>query len=74
MKWDEMRKSYPNQWVKFEILKSHTKDNILYIDDMEFIKKIKDDLEATNELRNSTGHQLVYHTSHPEAKTKLIKL
>ena len=41
---------------------------------MEFIKKIKDDLEATNELRNSTGHQLVYHTSHPEAKTKLIKL
>ena len=73
MKWDEVRKLYPDQWVKLKVLNSHTDDNYLYIDELEVIKPIESDKEATFELTKSTGDKLVYHTSHDIIKTKLIK-
>lgn len=66
MKWEEIRNDYPNQWVKLNILKSHTHDGKEYIDDMEVINTIISDLEAGRELVKSKGNEVVYHTSHEE--------
>jgi hypothetical protein len=54
-------------------LKFHKEGNYLYIDEMEIIKPISNDKEATRELTNSKGNSLVYHTSHDTIRTKLIK-
>jgi hypothetical protein len=73
MKWDEVRKLYPDQWVKLEVLNSHIDNDYLYIDQMKIIKTIETDKAATLELTKSTGKFLVFHTSHDNIKTKLIK-
>ncbi len=73
MKWDEVRKLYPDQWVKLEVLHSHTDNDYLYIDEMKVIQTIENDKTATLELAKSTGNSLVFHTSHDTIKTKLIK-
>ncbi len=73
MKWDEVREAYPNQWVKLRIIHTHQQEDYLHIDEMEFIKEIQNEREATLELTQSRGDSIVYHTSHELIKTKLIK-
>ena len=73
MKWSEVRRLYPDQWVKLQVTNSHTDGFYLYIDEMEVIKPIEDDRAATLELTKSIGNNLVFHTSHDIIKTKLIK-
>lgn len=63
MKWEEVRRIYPNQFVKLQILDYHMVDNMKIIDDMAVIKVFKDNKEATKELVRSTGNIIVYHTS-----------
>lgn len=62
MKWEEVRKLYPNQFVKIKILESHIEEDKKYIDNMAVINAIKDPREATKELVRTTGDVLVYHT------------
>lgn len=62
MRWDEVRKIYPNQFVKLQILASHTYKGKQYIDDMAVIGTI-DEKSATKELLNCKGNTLVYHTN-----------
>lgn len=66
MKWEEVKKNFPNQFVKVKILSSHIMGNKKYVDDMAVIKSIKDNREATKELVNSTDDVLVYHTANDE--------
>jgi hypothetical protein len=66
MKWEKVREAYPNQWVKLDIIQYHIENDKKYIDDMEVIKTIGTDLEASRELGKSRGNQVVYHTSHEE--------
>ena len=73
MRWDEIRNLYPNQWVKLQVFKSHEMDGYLYIDEMEFIKVISSDKDATVELLKSKDDSIVFHTSHEIIRTKLIK-
>ncbi len=73
MKWDEVRKLYPDQWVQLEILNSHTDNDYLYIDEMSVIKTLATDKAATMELTKSAGKFLVFHTSHNNIRTRLIK-
>jgi hypothetical protein len=73
MKWDDVRKLYPDQWVKLKVIDSHIDNDYLYIDEMEVIKTLESDKTATLELTKSTGNNLVFHTSHDIIKTKLIK-
>lgn len=40
MKWDEVRRLYPDRFVKFEILESHIMDNKEYVDGVAVIKDI----------------------------------
>lgn len=62
MKWDEVRKIYPNRFVKLQILDSHIENNIRYIDDMAVVQAFEDEKEATRELVRSKDEILVYHT------------
>ena len=50
MNWNEVRKIYPDRFVKIQILKEHIEENIRYIDDMAVIKAFEDSKEATREL------------------------
>lgn len=62
MKWQEVQKIYPDQFVKFEILHSLEQDNKEIIDEVALIGPVKDE-DATRELFNCKDRTLVYHTS-----------
>jgi len=61
MKWLEVRKLYPNQFVKLKVLSSHIENSQEFIEDIAIIKPISDEL-ATKELLKSKNDELVYHT------------
>lgn len=61
MKWSEVRKLYPNQFVKLKVLSSHIENDQEFIEDIAIIKPIPQEL-ATRELLKSKGDDLVYHT------------
>ena len=71
MTWEEVRKSFPNQFVKIQILKSHTEGNIRHIDDMAVIKTYDDEVEATRELVRSRDEILVYHTGKEKIEVEI---
>jgi len=52
MRWQEVRKLYPNQFIEFEIVKYHEDDKSKYVDEVAVIKSIKDGREAMN-LQNA---------------------
>lgn len=62
MQWNEVRKIYPERFVKIQILESHVQNNIRYIDDMTVIQAFEDEKEATRELVRAKDEILVYHT------------
>lgn len=47
MQWEEVRRIYPNQYVKLQILASRTEGNTKYVDEVALIKSIQDPKEAT---------------------------
>lgn len=63
MKWSEVRRMYPNQFVKLKALSSHIKNHQEIIEDVAVIRPVTDEL-ATRELLKSKGDELVYHTAH----------
>lgn len=73
MKWKEVRELYPNQFVKFEILESHIKDNKEYVDDVAIIKALSDGKDARKEFINCKKGQLVYNTKNEELIIQLVK-
>lgn len=62
MKWDEVRNIYPDQFVKFEVLKSRIEKDKEFVEEMAVIGPVGDD-EATTELLHAKDNILVYHTS-----------
>ena len=62
MKWKDVRKLYPDQFVKIEVLDSHTEKGKQFIDDVAVIEPVNES-NATKELLNSKNNTLVYHTS-----------
>ncbi len=73
MTWEEVRKLYPNQFVMFEIVKSHVVGNQEHVDDIALIKAIDDDKEAMKEFIQSKEGQYVYSTNNKEVVIELIK-
>lgn len=73
MKWDEIRKLYPNQFVKFEVLESHIEDGKEYVDEVAFIKAIPDGKEAMKEFTRAKGGQLVYSTKNEQIIIHLVR-
>ena len=70
MKWNEVRSIYPNQFVKFEVLKSHIEDDKEFVDDIAVIGTVSND-KATKELLSAKDNILIYHTS---KETVVLKL
>ena len=71
MTWEEVRKSFPNKFVKLQILKSHLENNIRFVDDMAVIKAFDDNKEATRELVRSKDEILVYHTGNEKIEVEI---
>ena len=62
MKWEEVRKLYPNQYVKLNILDFYLEDDRKIVTDVALINVIEDSKLATKELLKSKGNTIVYHT------------
>lgn len=62
MKWEDVRNIYPNQFVKFEVLKSLIEEGKEYVEEVAVIGPVPEE-EATKELLKSKDNMLVYHTS-----------
>ena len=76
MKWDEVKRTYPNKFVKLQILDFHLEGNNKIIDDMAVIKVIDDNKSATKELMNCSEGTVVYHTANEDIsiEVKTFKL
>lgn len=66
MKWEEIRKAYPHQWLKLNILESHIEEDKKIIDEMEVIGTIESNLEAGKQLGKCKQNEAVFHTSNEE--------
>lgn len=73
MQWQEVRDIYPDQYVLLEILKSHTEENIQYVDEVALIKAIQDPDEATRELLKCKNQNIVYHTGQEQITIEIRK-
>lgn len=73
MKWEEVRRLYPNQFVKFEIVESHIEDGREFIDEIALLKAIPDGKEAMKKFIQSNGKQLVYSTNKEQLVVELIE-
>jgi hypothetical protein len=62
MKWEEVRKLYPNQYLKLNILDFYMEDDKKIVTDVAVIDRIEDSKQATKELLKSKGNTIVYHT------------
>lgn len=74
MKWEEVRKIYPDRFVKIQILKDHIVENKRYIDDMAVIQAFDDSKEATRELVRAKDDILVYHTGKEKIEVEIKKI
>lgn len=74
MKWEEVRKIYPNRFVKLKILESHIKGNTKYVEDMAVIEALEDNIEATRELVRAKDDILIYHTSNEKIEIEIKQI
>lgn len=74
MQWEEVRKIYPDQYVKLQILASHTVGNTKLVDEVALIRAIQDPKEATQELLQSQNGVIVSHTGNEELKVEIRML
>ena len=74
MKWNEVRKIYPDRFVKLQILDSHVEDNVRYINDMAVVQAFEDEKEATRELVRSKDDILVYHTGKEKIEVQIKQI
>ncbi|BCG58412.1 hypothetical protein [Paenibacillus rhizophilus] len=74
MQWEEVRKIYPDQYVKLQILASHIEGNTKFVDEVALIRAIQDPKEATKELLKSKDGVIVSHTANDELKVEIRTL
>ena len=63
MRWNEVKRIYPDKFVLLQVLESHIEGDKKYIDDVAIIRAIDDPKQATHELVNAKPGTIVYHTS-----------
>ncbi|WP_232101789.1 hypothetical protein [Paenibacillus sp. URB8-2] len=74
VQWEEVRKIYPDQYVKLQILASHIEGNTKFVDEVALIRAIQDPKEATKELLKSKDGVIVSHTANDELKVEIRTL
>ena len=73
MKWEDVRKLYPEKYVLLQVLESHVEGEKKYIDDVAIIRAIDDSKEATRELVIAKQGTLVYHTASDKIEVLIRK-
>ncbi|RCX13210.1 hypothetical protein DFR58_11828 [Anaerobacterium chartisolvens] len=73
MRWEEVRKIYPDKYVLLQVLESHVEGDKKYIDDVAIIRAIDDSKEATMELVNAKSGTIVYHTAKDKIEVLIRK-
>ncbi|MCD8502993.1 MAG: hypothetical protein LRY71_16740 [Bacillaceae bacterium] len=68
MLWEEVRKAYPEKWVVFEAIESHTDRDYRIVDDIAVIDSFDDSMDAFrrhNELHKQKPNRELYffHTT-----------
>jgi len=74
MKWEEVRKIYPNRFVKLQILDSKIEGNKRNITDMAVIEAYEDNEEAIKELVRAKDDILVYHTGNEKIDIEIKQI
>ena len=59
MKWEEVRRLYPNQFVLLKVLNYYTKDNKRYIKDVAVVRPVDDSKEVAKLLLNGKPDDFV---------------
>lgn len=70
MRWVEVQKRFPNEWVVLEVIKAHSIDGQRYIDEIVVIDRFEESIEAMHrydELRQKQPNReyCFFHTSRP---------
>ncbi len=73
MKWDEVRKIYPDRFVLLMSLDEHIENNKKYIDDVVVVR-VLNDKEAGNVLVRCKGKNFVFHTSKPKLEMDIVRI
>ncbi len=73
MKWSEVRKMYPNQYVKLNIIDFYLENDKKIVTDVALINVIEDPKLATKELLKSKDDTIVYHTGAEEIVIEMRK-
>lgn len=73
MKWDEVRKIYPDRFVLLMSLDEHIENNKKYIDDVVVVR-VLNDKEAGNVLVRCKGKNFVFHTSNPKLEMDIVRI
>ena len=73
MKWSKVRKLHPNKYVFIEFSESHIVDNFKYIDEVDVLDVIEDDVLASKVLSKCRGNRLVYHTSKEKICMEIVR-
>ncbi|MEG2740469.1 hypothetical protein [Clostridium sp.] len=73
MKWNEVRKMYPNTFIKFEVVESHIENDKEIVDDIALIKVINDGKEAMKEHIKCKQGQYIYNTAKENLEIQIVK-
>ncbi len=73
MKWEEVKKLYPDQYVLLEELEATVQGNKKIVKDVAIVRTIQDPKEATRELVRSKGNRFVYHTLEDEIIIEIVQ-
>ena len=74
MKWEEVRKIYPNRFVKMQILQGRIENDVRYIYEVAVINAFTDNKEATMELARAKNDIIVFHTSNEKLEIPIKKI
>ncbi len=51
MNWEEVKKTYPSEWVLVEAIKAYSKDGQRYVEDMAVINRFSDSLDVMKKYK-----------------------
>ena len=74
MKWEEVRRIYPDRFVKLQVLQDHIENDIRYICDMAVICAFDNNKEATRELVRAKNDIVVYHTGNEKIEIQIKRI
>jgi len=74
MKWEEVRKIYPDRFVKMQVLQGRIENDVRYIDEVAVINAFSDNKEATMELARAKNNIIVFHTSNEKLEIPIKKI